>query len=214
MLKRLPKGGTAVDIGAHKGAYTYWMARQVGPSGRVIAVEPQASLCTRLRAEFAAIPAISIVHAAAAATKGELTLSLRGNGSSHGASIHGFPDEPDAPTIRVPAVSLRSLVDDHQLTRLDFIKCDCEGAELEILSAAVPLLSTLRPAVLCEAEARHHSGSSPVNQLVDLFSAAGYSAHFAYGRSLLPFTAFDADVHQQAGKRPYANNFLFLPPPA
>ena len=37
----LEPGQVAVDIGCHKGAYTYWMRRQVGPNGMVFAFEPQ-----------------------------------------------------------------------------------------------------------------------------------------------------------------------------
>ena len=33
-----------MDIGAHKGAYVYWMQRAVGPSGTVFAFEPQVAL--------------------------------------------------------------------------------------------------------------------------------------------------------------------------
>ena len=36
-------GKTAVDIGAHRGVYSYWMHKQVGTRGSVIAFEPQQS---------------------------------------------------------------------------------------------------------------------------------------------------------------------------
>ena len=35
------KGATVLDIGANKGIYCFWMMRAVGPSGNVIAFEPQ-----------------------------------------------------------------------------------------------------------------------------------------------------------------------------
>jgi predicted O-methyltransferase YrrM len=43
---------TAIDIGAHKGGYSFWMARAVGSKGRVIAFEPQPELAGRLRRSF------------------------------------------------------------------------------------------------------------------------------------------------------------------
>ena len=45
----LQPGDVAVDIGAHKGAYTYWMAKGVGGSGRVFSFEPQPVLCRALQ---------------------------------------------------------------------------------------------------------------------------------------------------------------------
>src|SRR6202012_4757548 len=35
------KGATALDIGANKGIYCFWLSRAVGPGGRVLAFEPQ-----------------------------------------------------------------------------------------------------------------------------------------------------------------------------
>ena len=44
LLNHLKLGQVVLDIGAHKGAYTYWMSNRVGESGRVIAFEPQPEL--------------------------------------------------------------------------------------------------------------------------------------------------------------------------
>ncbi len=48
LLNHLKPGQTVLDIGAHKGAYTYWMSNRVGELGRVIAFEPQPNLNTYL----------------------------------------------------------------------------------------------------------------------------------------------------------------------
>jgi hypothetical protein len=49
LQSRLKKGDVAIDIGAHKGGYTFWMRRLVGSSGRVIALSrrrPVPNYCT------------------------------------------------------------------------------------------------------------------------------------------------------------------------
>ena len=48
MLNHLKLGYTAIDIGAHKGAYTYWMSKYVGNEGRVFSFEPQPVLYNQL----------------------------------------------------------------------------------------------------------------------------------------------------------------------
>jgi hypothetical protein len=40
VLAELGAGGTFVDIGANCGVYSLFAARQVGPAGRVVAIEP------------------------------------------------------------------------------------------------------------------------------------------------------------------------------
>jgi FkbM family methyltransferase len=41
MMRLQLRGATVLDIGANKGIYCFWMMRAVGPSGCVIAFEPQ-----------------------------------------------------------------------------------------------------------------------------------------------------------------------------
>ena len=45
----LRRGDVAVDVGAYKGGYTYWMREAVGDAGTVFAFEPQPELASYLR---------------------------------------------------------------------------------------------------------------------------------------------------------------------
>ena len=49
LIKHLKPGQIAVDIGSHKGAYTYWMSKYVGKYGRVYSFEPQLKLYNKLK---------------------------------------------------------------------------------------------------------------------------------------------------------------------
>ena len=49
LLSALSPGDCALDVGANKGSFAYLLSRRVGPTGRVIAFEPQARLATYLR---------------------------------------------------------------------------------------------------------------------------------------------------------------------
>ena len=49
LLENLSPGQTAVDIGSYKGAYTYWMSKRIGSTGKVFAFEPQIEAYTGLQ---------------------------------------------------------------------------------------------------------------------------------------------------------------------
>ena len=49
----IPKGGTVVDLGAGVGYFTWRLARQVGPQGRVLAVDIQQGMIDRLERNLA-----------------------------------------------------------------------------------------------------------------------------------------------------------------
>ena len=216
-LRLISPGACAIDLGAHKGGYTFWMARAVGASGRVMAVEAQPALAERLRTMFDRSPRVEVLWAAAADRDGDVELSVRGDGSSHGASIGGFSDEPDAPTRAVPCVTLATLAA-RAGQRIDFVKCDVEGAEIDVFAAAGELLGRDRPAVLVECETRHGGGSSEgdsgdrVRELARVFTGLGYEGRCVFGRQLVPIDDFDASIHQVYGRKPYGNNFLFVHP--
>ena len=64
ILQRLQSGQIAVDVGAHKGGYLYWMQRQVGRQGRCFAFEPQIQLFENLRLDFDTMPHVKVEHMA------------------------------------------------------------------------------------------------------------------------------------------------------
>ncbi len=48
MLNRTYRGGSVLDIGAHRGVYSYWMHRQFTDGTRIVAFEPQRELVEHL----------------------------------------------------------------------------------------------------------------------------------------------------------------------
>lgn len=76
LLDQLRPGQTAIDIGAHKGAFTYWMQRAVGPTGKVFAFEPQPELAYYLQRakETFGLAHVAVVNAALSSSSGMMPL--------------------------------------------------------------------------------------------------------------------------------------------
>ena len=214
VLSAVRRGQTVLDLGAHKGGYTWWLARAVGRSGRVVCVEPQRNLADALKSVMANRPQVHVEWAAVSETTGTGRLSLRADGSSHGASIVGFDGEEGkkARTVEVPTVTLADLAQRHSLGRIDFIKCDIEGHEGAVFAAASALIERDRPTILVECEERHASGPhAGVSGLVRLFEPMGYRIRFFHSGRLHAVETFDASKHQTYGQGEYANNFVLEP---
>jgi len=127
-----PAGGAFVDVGANVGTYAMVLARHVGASGKVIAIEPHPITHARLAFNRAAsgFTQVSLVAAAAGASDGELTIET--DGDNLGAS-HIVSGEP-AGTIRVPSLRLQRILDDAGVGRVDALKIDVEGYEDRVLT--------------------------------------------------------------------------------
>ncbi|MDE3084545.1 MAG: FkbM family methyltransferase, partial [Verrucomicrobiota bacterium] len=80
-------GTTAIDIGAHKGGYTYWMARAIGRAGRVIAFEPQPELAARLRYSFRKQDRVVVENMGVSDQCGKMSLIVPGRKPSPSASF-------------------------------------------------------------------------------------------------------------------------------
>jgi len=145
----LPEGGTFIDVGANKGDFTILAADTVGPTGRVLALEPESTNVEWLTrsVERNRFNNVTIEAAAASDHVGEATLFL-GKTSGH----HSLVTEPkfsnSTGTTTVPVRPLDDIVAAHGITSVDVIKIDVEGAEEQVLRGASALLSGNAPMVI------------------------------------------------------------------
>lgn len=204
-------GTIALDIGAHKGGYTYWLARKVGPDGRVYSFEPQPELARKLRLSFDP-ERVVVENAGVSDSEGSLRLHVPTDGRpSPGASL----EAPAAASRNGHSIEVRVVSLDHYLRDraqpVSFLKCDVEGHELHVFRGAEQLLRRDRPVLLFECEQRHH-GARPVRDVFNYLENLGYMGRFFHRGQLLPLAQFRADQHQNASKpADYCNNFAFSP---
>lgn len=147
----LQPGDTFVDVGANFGLHTMLGASCVGPSGRVIAIEPvPANL--RLLERNLALNGLSsrvsvLAKAASDVADGRVTVHGVQEGLSVAASMR--PGEAQGGDVVVDTTTL-----DHCLAEsappVRLIKIDVEGAEHSVIRGATQTLSRLRPALLVE----------------------------------------------------------------
>ena len=148
-----------MDVGAHKGAYTYWMRQAVGPAGKVYAFEPQPVLADRLRALVAGSRYDNVVveNLGLSSAAGTLVLNVPEGGPSPGASFEASAG--GGQSYPVPVTTLDEYFDDDQRARIRLLKCDAEGHELEVFRGAHRLLTETRPCLLFECELRHRTAA-------------------------------------------------------
>lgn len=225
----LSPGDVAIDVGCHKGAYTYWMRRRVGASGRVLAFEPQPTQVDYLRHAFAEMRYANVTLVPQALSNAEGRLELRipvGSGAStHGASLE-VKDTPGArwKGVEVEVTTLDASLAEHlgahgggrERPRVKLIKVDVEGHESAVLEGAARALREHRPKFLVECEARHRPDQE-ITAVVEFFRRAGYRGSFFRGGQRVPLEEFDAVRDQPRIARNetpppgYVNNFAFEP---
>jgi FkbM family methyltransferase len=215
----LQPGQVAVDIGCHKGAYTYWMRRRVGPSGIVYAFEPQPGQVAYLRKAFSAMSYdnVEIVPMAVSDRAGQLPLYTNAV-STHFASLEardeerGPRNETDSQIVDV--TTLDEFFSSPGRRGPDFLKIDVEGHELAVLEGGRRILGACHPTILVECEARHRADGD-VRPVFELMKSLGYAGSFFCRGRWHPIAEFDPAFHQRldpgSDRLPegYVNNFAF-----
>jgi FkbM family methyltransferase len=123
---RLHPGATAVDVGANIGVHALTMAKIVGPSGRVVCVEPLPHIASTLERTLRLNgfgERSQVIYSAATDSAGEATLHR----APHSPMSSLFPIAEECTSLTVRTVAL----DDHFAPgeRVDLVKIDVEGAE-------------------------------------------------------------------------------------
>jgi len=128
-----PVGGVFVDVGANVGTYALVLARHVGVTGKVIAIEPHPVTHARLAFNRAAsgFTQVRLVAAAAGPSDGELMIET--DGDNLGASHIVSGDRPGN-AIKVPSLRLQRILGDAGADHVDALKIDVEGFEDRVLT--------------------------------------------------------------------------------
>jgi FkbM family methyltransferase len=212
-LRRLLRPGDAVvDIGAHKGAFTYWMQSRVTSKGMVFAFEPQPVLFKRLEALVNAGRNENVVveNLGLSSARGTMTLNVPSLHASPGASFEASAGGAAAmQSYPVKVTTLDDYFDGGEGENIRLIKCDAEGHELEIFKGGENLLRRQHPHLLFECENRHR-GDSSVSDVFSWLESLDYRGYYITDDGTLPIDSFDPAVHQADNNSPdYVNNFLF-----
>jgi FkbM family methyltransferase len=133
LRSQTPCGGVFVDVGANVGTYAMVLARHVGTSGRVIAIEPHPVIHARLAFNRAAsdFTQVHLVAAAAGPSDGELMIET--DGGNLGAS-HIVSGESRGDAIKVASLRLQSILKGAGVDHIDALKIDVEGFEDRVLT--------------------------------------------------------------------------------
>lgn len=208
----------SLDIGADVGEFSIAM---LASSRSVIAFEPRPAQARDLVSMFKAAAVPVRVEAVALSDKPgvaamRIVESEAGRSTIDSDNVLSDVNDGRVHSLDVPVKRL----DDLQLDDVGMIKLDVEGHEIAVLRGASDTLIRNRPAVLVEAEERHHPNA--VAEITELLTGLGYAGYFEIGQARLPVGKFDPGKHQNpmnaarqddgwAAHGVYVNNFVFAP---
>jgi FkbM family methyltransferase len=186
MRRILRPGMTFVDAGANVGYHSVLASRLVGPSGRVVCIEPDPANVAILRANLWKNQCMNATVLPVAAWSERTELSLHtvpeGGAASH---VAAGTDTSDHPTI--PGFRLDELIGG----RVDYLKVDCEATDHIVIRGATGLFRA-NPRMIATVEwipdHASHTGETP-QEVLEVYKQLGlYPYEVNYWGGLRPTT--------------------------
>lgn len=166
---------TIVDIGAHYGYFSLFAALNTAENARIIAVEPSSSNYQVLQANRTQNQIHKVTALQLAVGEADTTGQLHeGDSVNHSLIANYDLLRAGGSSHSVQVASLETLMRDQNLTTIDFLKVDCEGAEYGIfLNTSDHVLNRIQ--VISMEFHDRKDGRFTANKLVDRFRDCGFS---------------------------------------
>ena len=139
----LKEGDTFIDAGANEGWFSVIAARAVGPSGKVISIEPQERCWSAIHRNFSINRMLNyqVVPCALGDWEGEMEMTLYPSLNNEASSLVKERRSRHFLRQKTQVIRLDSVVTALGLASVRLVKIDCEGFELKILKGAKQLLA-------------------------------------------------------------------------
>ena len=164
--RMLRPGMRAIDIGANYGTYTLAMAQAVGSQGKIWAYEPSSGTARYLRKTIARNGLANVAPIQAAVSNRTGTGRLR---IEEQVELNRLAE--DGPGEDVSLTTLDAECGTRAFERIDFVKIDAEGGELDIIRGGPRFFAERSPLVMFERKAPNGENVSVQSE----FLARGYT---------------------------------------
>lgn len=196
---------TIIDIGANIGAHTLYFAKLTGAKGRILAIEPTSFAFKKLQTNISHNPKVSkkveayqVLLTNPLAQIGVENISSSWNIGEKITSQQRNPFDGgfSKSTEKALKLTLDQFVEKHNLDKIDLIKLDVDGNEIDILKGAKETFKKFQPILLVELSPIHfdnpnqpYTFSDQVTQLKEL----NYDFHDIFGKKI----DLDTDILQR-----------------
>ena len=179
LTKFTPKGGDVViDIGAHIGLYTIISSKQVGNTGKVVAIEADPDNFEILKRNIALNNLTNVLplNYAVFSAKTKIKLYEQSASFKYNSVMLTRANTKNENYAEVNADTLDNILKQNGVNQVDWIKIDVEGAEFEVLKGSIETLSGKNMSLLVEIH--NINDPSHYNNVIELLKHHNYEMTF------------------------------------
>jgi len=185
LSNNLQEGMVCLDVGGNLGYYATLESKKIGKSGRVIVLEPSPlnfkyltkNLSLQNQSNY------ELFNYACGNREGEVQFLIsKHSNTSRVLKDHEKPSA-DMNLIKVPVIKLDDFMEKKGIKKLDILRMDVEGYEVEILEGAKDLIRNFQPNIQIEVHLQR-LGPKNTKKVLEMFQNAGYKNIYFIAREL------------------------------
>ncbi len=179
----LQPGCIILDVGANQGLHLEHFLRIAGPAGKVIAFEPLPDLRAALITKFQQEHPWLVVHQVAlgkAVDRNAVFVRAEGSLPESGLRERQYNDPAAVSPVHISVVveKIDNIIAAENLSKIDYIKMDIEGGELDALEGGINTIGKYRPIISVEWGIQAYSAyGHQEDSLFQLTERLGYVIH-------------------------------------
>lgn len=172
---------TVIDIGAHLGLMSVIISKLIGSKGKIYSFEPTPKTFAIFKDIIQKNGGNNIIfpfNRAVSNFDGKMDFFVDENEGSNANSLVGRKDKSRV-SQEMEVVTLDSFVKEMKLDKLDLIKIDAEGSELDVLNGGLTTFKTFKPKiVLAIHPSLIRNNNQNIGEIFDLISNLNYDVHY------------------------------------
>ncbi len=198
LKEELRRGCTVLDIGANIGYYTLLERKIVGKEGKVIAIDPSPLTFSYLRKNLLqnGFSDVDTFRLAFSRADGYCNFLIEKHSNLSRIVLNDIGRSSNEQCVKVRTICLDSFVERYFLKKLDFLRMDIEGQEIDVLIGGFRSIQKFKPILLIEVHKRL-MGQKKTIDFLQILKNLGYNIKYYIPRELdMPFIGCLNDIHQ------------------
>ena len=185
-IRKIKKADIVLDIGANQGYYTSLFSILTGQYGQVHGFEPIPESFKKLEQLKSSCKNVVLNNIAIGEKQGSASISYDPMDSEKASLLNSRNTYPNKFITEVNSID--NYMIDRKLDNIDFIKCDVEGFELNVLKGAYESVTKFSPDISMEMT----SNQDDTIEIINLLKKAGYNKFYKIEKG---FPIFDINKH-------------------
>ncbi len=174
LAKYIKKGDTVIEAGANLGSETLLMSKLVG-NGMVYGFEPNPYTFERLSINVSInnLTNVKVYDVAMGESDGNISFNIYPKDFCNPGMSSKYMETSITRKITVVQKTLDTFVKEQNITKVDFLKMDIQGAEMDLLIGAAQTIAKHKPTIFLEALTLYNDTKA----LYEKFKEYGYNVY-------------------------------------